>query len=84
MSLMVVAAIFLRWMPHHGVFVSTLVLTAVITACGINFTHTSRFMRAVHGINRDSVAPNTASTAMVAASVGILSLAGIYTVLFLG
>ena len=83
MSLIVAAAVFLRWMPHHGWFVGTLVVAALATAFAINLTHTHRFRRALHGIERDSMPPDTASTAVVAVSVCMLAIMGIYTVLFL-
>lgn len=82
MSLIVAAAIFLRWMPHHGWFASTLVLAAIATAFAINLTLTKRFRRAVHGINRGSMEPNALSAAIVAAAVSILAILGICTVLF--
>ncbi|MET4097713.1 DUF202 domain-containing protein [Arthrobacter sp. UYCu712] len=83
MSLIVAAAVFLRWMPHHGWFVGTLVAAAVITALGINVTRKRRFLRAVHGMRRESMPADVASTTAVAASVMILAALGIYTVLFL-
>lgn len=83
MSLLVAAAVFLRWMPHHGWFVGTLVLTALAMASTINLTQTRRLRRAVHGINHHSMPPDTASIAVVAASTGALAVMGIYTVLFL-
>lgn len=83
MSLIVAAAVFLRWMPHHGWFVGTLVVAALGTAFAINLTQTRRFRRALYGIQRDSMPPDTASTAVVAVSVCILAITGIYTVLFL-
>jgi hypothetical protein len=82
MSLIATAAIFLRWMPHHGWFVSILVLVAIATAFAINLPHTQRIRRADHGINRESMEPGPLSTATVAAAVGILAILGIYTVLF--
>lgn len=83
LAMVVAAAIFLRWMPHHGWFVGTLVAAAIITAVAINLTRKLRFNRAVHGINRESMPPDVASTAAVAASVVVLAALGVYTVLFL-
>jgi len=77
------AAVFLRWLPHHGWFVGTLVGGAIVTALAINVTQKRRFHRAVRGINQESMPPNVGSTAAVAASVVILAALGIYTVLFL-
>jgi hypothetical protein len=50
LSMVAAAAIFLRWLPHHGWFASTLVAAAVVTALAINLTRKRRFNRAVHGI----------------------------------
>ncbi|MDQ0618164.1 DUF202 domain-containing protein [Arthrobacter globiformis] len=83
LSMVVAAAVFLRWLPHHGWFVGTLVAAAILTATAINFTRKRRFHRAIHGINHEHMPPDIASTTAVAASVVILSLLGIYTVLFL-
>ena len=80
LSMVAAAAIFLRWLPHHGWFASTLVAAAVVTALAINLTRKRRFNRAVHGIQRGRMAPDVASTAAVAAMVVILSAMGIYTV----
>ncbi len=81
--MVVAAAIFLRWLPHHGWFVGTLIAAAVVTALAINLTRKRRFHRAIHGIQQENMAPNIASTAAVAVSVVILAVLGIFTVLFL-
>lgn len=83
MSLLVAAAVFLRWIPHHGLFVGILVLTALATAFGISLTHTHRLRHHVLGINRENTSPDALSVSAVAASVVILAILGIYTVLFL-
>jgi uncharacterized membrane protein YidH (DUF202 family) len=83
MALVVAAAVFLRWLPHHGWFVGTLVGGAIIAALAINLTQKRRFHRAVRGITREAMPPNIRATAAVAASVVILAALGIYTVLFL-
>lgn len=83
MSLVVAAAVFLRWMPHHGLFVVTLVLAALATAFAINLTHSRRFRRAVHGIRQDAMPADAFSVSAVAASVAVLAILGIYAVLFL-
>ena len=83
LSLVVAAAIFLRWLPHHGWFIGTLVAAAIFTTMGISISRKRRYRRAVHGIRDEAIAPDTASTAALAASVVTLSLLGIYTVLFL-
>jgi hypothetical protein len=38
MAMAIAAAIFLRWMPHHGWFVGTFVAAEGVTALAINVT----------------------------------------------
>lgn len=83
MAMVVAAAVFLRWMSHHGWFAGTLVAAAIITGLAINLTRKRRFHRAVHGINSESMPADVVSTAAVAGSVVILAVLGILTVLFL-
>ncbi|TQJ39118.1 uncharacterized protein DUF202 [Arthrobacter sp. SLBN-112] len=83
LSLVVAAALFLRWLPHHGWFIGTLVTAATLTAIAISLTRRRRFHRAIYGIKHERMVPDTASAAALAASVVILSLLGIYAVLFL-
>ncbi|MDN4643928.1 DUF202 domain-containing protein [Arthrobacter sp. PsM3] len=83
LSMAVAAAVFLRWMPHHGWFVGTLVAASAVTALGINFTRKRRFHRAIHGINQDAITPDIASTAAAAASLVVLAGLGIFTVLLI-
>lgn len=83
LSIVVAAAIFLRWLPHHGWFVGILVAAAVVAALAISLTRKRRFRRAIHGIQQERMAPDIASAAAVSTSVVILAALGIYTVLFL-
>lgn len=83
LSLTVAAAIFLRWMPHHGWFAGTLVAASVLTAVAINLTRKRRFHRAINGIKHEAITPDVGSIAAVAASVIILAGLGICTVLLI-
>lgn len=83
LSMVVAAAIFLRWLPHHGVLVGALVAAAVVIALAINLTRKRRFHRAVYGIQQEGTAPDITSTAAIATSVVLLSVLAIYVVLFL-
>ena len=73
LSLTVAAAIFLRWMPHHGWFTATLVAASAATALAINLSRKRRFHRAINGIKHEVIAPDVASIAAVAASVIVLA-----------
>jgi hypothetical protein len=83
LSLTVAAAIFLRWMHHHGWFVGTLVAAAAVAALAINVTRKRRFHRAINGIKRETLTPDVASIAAVTASVVVLASLGIFTVLLI-
>jgi len=83
LALVAAAAIFLRWLPHHGCFVGTLIAVAATNASAIGFTRKYRFQRAFQGLNHRQMPPDTVSTATLAASVLILALLGIYTIMFL-
>ena len=83
MALVASAAVFLRWLPHHGLFASSLVTAAAVTALAIYLNRKRRFQRAVRGINQQAMAADAASTTAVAVSVVVLAALGIYTVLFL-
>lgn len=83
LSLTVAAAIFLRWMPHHGWFVGTLVSACVITALAITLTRKRRYHRAINGINQEAITPDVASIAAVATSVMVLAGLRIFTVLLI-
>jgi hypothetical protein len=83
LSLTVAAAVFLRWMPHHGWFAGTLVAASVVTAVAINLTRKRRFHRAINGVKHEAITPDVASIAAVAASVIVLVGLGICTVLLI-
>lgn len=83
LSLAVAAAVFLRWMPHHGWFAAQLVAASAVTALAINLTRKRRFHRAINGIKQEAITPDAASIAAVAASVVVLAGLGIFTVLFI-
>lgn len=83
LALVVAAAVFLRWLPHYGWFVGTLIAASIGSALSTNVTREARYYRAVHGINREHMPPDITSAGVVAASVVVLASLGIYTVIFL-
>lgn len=83
LAMVVAAAVFLRWVPHHGWFVGILVALTLATALAINLTQKRRYRRAVRGIAAESVQADAVAALWVAVSVVVLGGLGIYTVLFL-
>lgn len=79
--MLVAAALFLRWMPHHGWFTSTLPAVCLVTAVAISGTRRRRLHRAVEGIQHEQLTPAVAPMAAVSASVVVLAALGILTVL---
>ncbi|RAX14735.1 DUF202 domain-containing protein [Pseudarthrobacter sp. AG30] len=83
LSLVVTAAMFLRWAPYHGWFTGTLVLAAASAVTSISVARRRRLYRSIHGITHEYMKPDIVSTATLAGSVTILALLGIYTVIYL-
>lgn len=83
LSLVVTATFFLRWLPHHGIVILTLVAAALGSALAITVSHNRRFRRAVDGINSESMNPDATSAALMSASIAVLAAVGIYLVLFI-
>lgn len=83
MSFVVVSAVFLRWLPHHGPFVLVLFGLAVLTASVIYLTQRPRYARSARGIAEERTEPEVG--AVLATSVAMLALGslGIWVVLVL-
>lgn len=78
-----VSALFLRWMPHHGTFVGTLVAVSLLTAFGIWMTQQRRYTRSASGLSSGRIQADVFSVLWVSASVFALGALGLYTVLYL-
>ncbi|NKX52945.1 DUF202 domain-containing protein [Arthrobacter mobilis] len=83
LAMVVAAAIFLRWAPQHGWFVGTLIAVTLAAALAINLTQKRRYHRAVRGIAAESVRADVMAALWTAASVVVLGVLGLWTVLFL-
>jgi uncharacterized membrane protein YidH (DUF202 family) len=83
LALVVAAAVFLRWMPHHGWFTATLVVAGVLTALAIGITRKRRLHRAIDGINREASSPGISAVAAMAGSVVSFAVLGICTILLI-
>ncbi|WP_299169716.1 DUF202 domain-containing protein [uncultured Arthrobacter sp.] len=83
LALVVVGAIFLRWVPHYGWFAGALVAAATMISITINMTRKHRFHRGSLGIRNERMPADLISTFFVASSVVVLAAAGVFTVLFL-
>lgn len=79
--MLVAAALFLRWMPHHGWFTITLPAVCLVAAAALSVNRRRRLHRAVKGIHHEQLTPAVAPMAAVSASVVVLAALGILTVL---
>lgn len=83
MSFVVVSAVFLRWLPHHGPFVLVLFGLAVLVATAIYLTQRPRYVRSARGIVMERVTPEVGAVLATAVAMLALGSLGIYVVLVL-
>ncbi|GGG67610.1 membrane protein [Kocuria dechangensis] len=77
------AAICLRWVSHHGVFVLALFALAVITGTAIYLTQRARYARSSSGIATERIAADVLGVLGLSLATVVLGTLGIYTVLVL-
>lgn len=83
LALITAAAICLRWITHHGVFVLTLFAVAVCTGTVIYLSQRARYARSCHGIAEETVAADAAGVLGLATATVVLGVLGLYVVLIL-
>jgi uncharacterized membrane protein YfcA len=78
MALVTVSAIFLRWLPHHGLPILALFAIAVAAAAAIYFTQRSRYSTSSQGIFQERVNAEVGAvlwTAFAGIMLGVLGIA---------
>lgn len=83
LALITAAAICLRWITHHGVFVLTLFALAVATGAAIYLSQRARYARSCRGITDETVAADAAGVLSLATATAVLGLLGLYVVVIL-
>lgn len=81
MSLITVSAIFLRWLPHHGFPILTLLAIAVAAAAAIYLTQRRRYNASSHGISHEKVDAEIPAVLWTAFAGVVLGALGILVVL---
>jgi uncharacterized membrane protein YfcA len=81
MALVTVSAIFLRWLPHHGLPILALFAVAVTAAAAIYFTQRRRYSASSHGILQEKVSAEIAAVLWTAFAGVVLGILGIAVVL---
>lgn len=82
MALVTVSAIFLRWLPHHGLPILMLFAVSATAAAAIYITQRHRYRTSARGITQESVDADTSAvlwTATVAVALGGLGIAVVLT-----
>ncbi|MCO4262518.1 hypothetical protein NG697_06190 [Pseudarthrobacter sp. MDT3-26] len=77
MALVTVSAIFLRWLPHHGMPILLLLAVAIAAAGAIYLTQRRRYNASASGLTRESLDANTSAilwTAFAGISLGGLGI----------
>lgn len=81
MALVTVSAIFLRWLPHHGLPILALLAVAVTAAAAIYLTQRRRYSTSSHGISQEKVNAEIAAVPWTAFAGIVLGILGITVVL---
>lgn len=81
LALVVVSALFLRWLPQHGTAVLVLFGLAVVTAGAIYLTQRSRYARSARGIDQERSDPGAGPVLGTSTAVVVLAALGIWVVL---
>lgn len=78
MALVTVSAIFLRWLPHHGLPILALFTVAVAAAAAIYLTQRRRYGVSSRGISKERIdadVPAVLWTAIAGVALGCLGIA---------
>jgi len=82
MALVTVSAIFLRWLPHHGLPILMLFAVSATAAAAIYITQRRRYSASARGIRQETVDADTSAvlwTATAAVALGGLGIAVVLT-----
>ena len=81
MTLVTVSALFLRWLPHHGLPILMLFAVSTTAAGAIYLTQRRRYRASTQGITRENVDAGTSAVLWTAFAGIILGALGIGVVL---
>lgn len=81
MAMVTASAIFLRWLPHHGLAVLALFAVASGAAAAIYLTQRRRYSISSHGILQEKIKADMAAVLWTAFAGVVLGVLGIAVVL---
>ncbi|GAA1175720.1 MULTISPECIES: DUF202 domain-containing protein [Nesterenkonia] len=77
-----VGAVFLRWMPHYGLWTMLLTLVCAAVAAGIYFTQRVRYRRQSLGVEAEQVEADVLAVFSTTGAVLALGVLGVVAVLW--
>ncbi|GAB3671677.1 DUF202 domain-containing protein [Zhihengliuella somnathii] len=81
LSVAVVGAVFLRWLPHYGGWMVALAGASAAVALWIYVTQRRRYQRQAGGIRQEALSADVAAVVSTTATVALLGGLGILAVL---
>lgn len=81
LSIAVVGAVFLRWLPHYGGWMIALTAASAVVALSIYITQRVRYRRQAGGIREEALQADVVAIISTTAAVAALGVLGITAVL---
>jgi uncharacterized membrane protein YidH (DUF202 family) len=82
LTLIVVCTIFLRWIPHFGLITLVPVILSLIASLLIQIALNARYRKSARGLKDEHVPAPLREVVVLGGTVIVLSVVGIYAVLF--
>jgi uncharacterized membrane protein YidH (DUF202 family) len=82
MTLLVVCTIFLRWIPHFGLIALLPIIVSLAACLLIQIALNARYRKSAKGLKTERIPPPMREVVVLGATVMVLSVVGIYAVLF--
>ena len=82
LTLIVVCTLFLRWIPHFGLIALLPIIVSLAASLMIQIALNSRYRKSARGLKNERIPAPLREVVVLGATVVVLSVVGIYAVLF--
>lgn len=82
MTLLVVCTIYLRWIPHFGLIAILPIIVSLIAGLLIQIALNARYRKSARGLRQERIPAPLREVMVLGGLVMVLSLVGIYAVVF--
>lgn len=82
MTLIVCCTLFLRWIPHFGVWALMPIIVALVTSILIQIGLNARYRKSARGMRQERIPAPLREVIVMGFAVILLSLIGVYAVVF--